>query len=473
MSRRGRPAWLRGTDIIDLLRLSAPIAVSRMSMMLMALTDAIVLGQAAPGELPFVLNAWLPMGISLGFGMGILLGVQILTSELMGQGRAEDSGRIFRRGTVWAIGLGIALMGIVYLIAQPLFNWVFVELSPNAEMSADLSPQQVADEIASVTRILSLGMIGFMVSVTFGYYLEALRKPLIVTVLSYVTVGVNALIDCALVLGWWGMPELGAEGVAWATTGSRWVLSALLLVYIVTKTPAFRRSPRGPDGEARRQVNVGVGTAISNVAEWGGFNMTYVIAAFISLAVNSIYGYTVQVMGMCFMIFLGIGTATSVRVAEGFGRGDMASVRDASRLGVAATFVAGLCLALVIWLFENIIPLGLVSAEAEIDGVLLAPAIAALLIYAAIGTTFDGLQAVASMALRAQNIVWRPTAIHIGSFFVIMLPAGYWLGIVLERGAQGMMEAAVIGVGVAGLLQWALLEHEMARSGEEARHIDV
>ena len=472
MPERERPAWMRGTDILDLVKLSVPIAVSRMSMMLMALTDAIVLGQAAEGELPFVLNSWLPMGISLGLGMGILLGVQVLTSELVGKGEDRDSGRIFRRGTIWALGLGLALMVIVYASAQALFEWMFITVSPNNEMSQTLTPQQVADEIAKVTRIMSFGMVGFMLSTVFAYYLEALRMPIAVAVLSYIAVGVNVVIDCALVLGFWGMPQMGAEGVAWATTGSRWLMSALMLAFIVWKTPGFKPSPPAPKGEAGNQLRVGVGTAISNVAEWGGFNMTYAIALFISMAVNTIYGYTVQVMGICFMIFLGIGTATSVRVAEHFGRGDMAGVRDASRLGVVATWLTGVVLAIFIAIFQNVIPLALVRGDAQIDGVLLAPAIGALLMYAAVGTMFDGLQATASMALRAQGVVWRPSLIHIGSFFFIMLPAGYWLGIVSGRGARGMMEAAVIGVGIAGLAQWWLLEKEMARHRLVARHIE-
>ena len=91
------PAWARAKDIADLIRLSVPIAVSRMAMMLMGLTDAIVLGQYAPEELAYVLSAWLPIGVSLGFGIGILLGVQVLTSRLLGIGQEAGSGRIFRR----------------------------------------------------------------------------------------------------------------------------------------------------------------------------------------------------------------------------------------------------------------------------------------------------------------------------------------------------------------------------------------
>ena len=104
MFKRGLPAWMRASEIVDLLRLSGPIAVSRASVMMMALTDAIMLGQFAHGELTFVLNSWLPMGVALGFSMGILLGVQVLTSELMGVGKEDQSGRIFRRGLIWSIG---------------------------------------------------------------------------------------------------------------------------------------------------------------------------------------------------------------------------------------------------------------------------------------------------------------------------------------------------------------------------------
>ena len=145
-------------------------------------------------------------------------------------------------------------------------------------------------------------------------------------------------------------------------------------------TSALKPSEPGPGNEASRQIKVGGGTAISNIAEWGGFNLTYTIAAFISVAANAVYGYSVQVMGFCFMFFLGSGTATSVRVAEHYGRGDMQGVKDASRLGVAATFVLGVGLALVILVLKDGFALLLVNAEASIDGTMLAPANRALVI---------------------------------------------------------------------------------------------
>lgn len=468
MAKTRLPAWAKPSDVADLMRLSVPIAVSRMAMMLMGVTDAIVLGQYAPAELAYVLNAWLPMGISLGLGIGILLGVQVLTSELLGTGREADSGRIFRRGLLWGVLLGGALMLLLIPTASSFFHWIFVTIAPPSEAAGiDAPPEVVAAETASVTRILAFGLMGHMMSQACSYYLEALRRPLLVTVVMYAGVVLNLFLNLALVGGWWGMPQMGAEGVAWATSITRWLIVVVMLILVARLTPAFRRSPAAPAGEARRQLEVGTGTAISNVAEWGGFNITFVIATWISIAANSVYGYTVQVMGLCFMFYLGIASATSVRVAEAIGRGEMQDVKNAGRLGVVATIVMGGLLCAILVLFAGPISTLLVREDAVIGGVALAPAIAGLLWLAALATIFDGLQATASFALRAQGMVWLPTAIHVGSFFLIMIPACYWLGITQGRGALGVLEGAMAGVFVAGMLQVALLEWKAARPIKE------
>ena len=462
------PAWARPSDIADLMRLSVPIAISRMAMMLMGVTDAIVLGQYAPGELAYVLNAWLPMGISLGLGLGILLGVQVLTSELLGVGREKDSGRIFRRGLLWGALLGGTLTLLLIPTAGSFFHWIFVTIAPPSEAAGiDAPPEVVAAETASVTRILAFGLMGHMLSQACSYYLEALRRPLLVTIVMYGGVALNLFLNLAFVGGWWGMPQMGAEGVAWATSITRWLIVIVMLILVARLTPGFRRSPAAPEGEARRQLEVGTGTAISNVAEWGGFNITFVIATWISIAANSVYGYTVQVMGLCFMFYLGIASATSVRVAEAIGRGEMQEVKNAGRLGVVATIAMGVVLGIILTLFAGPISTLLVREDAVIGGVALAPAIAALLWLAALATIFDGLQATASFALRAQGMVWLPTIIHVGSFFVVMIPVCYWLGITQGGGALGVLQGAMAGVFVAGILQVALLEWKAARPIKE------
>lgn len=456
MRRRVWPAWARPSDIVDLLRLSGPIAVSRAAMMLMGLTDVIVLGQNAPGELSFVLNSWLPIGVSLGLTIGLLMGVSVLTAELAGNGRAEETGRIFRRGIVFSLWFGAFLTIFVAFTAGPLFRLLGFE-------------ERVAAGTASVSRILAYGLIGHMLTHVAGSYLEALRRPLIVTVIMYVGVLINLAIDLAVVAGWWGMPKLGADGVALATTGTRWALVIFFLLAVWRLTPAFKPSSAAPKGEARHQYQVGYGMAVSNVAEWGGFNSTFIIATWISLATNTIYGMAIQVIGFCFMAYLGLGTATSVRVAEAYGRRRAGEIRDASRLGIIAGAIMGVGLGAIVWTFRDSFAMLLVKAEAEVGGVLIRPELATIIGFTAFVIVFDGLQNVASMALRAQNVIWPSSFIHIGSYFLVMIPMTWFLGLHLGRGARGMMEGVLMASILAGVLQTVLLEKKAARRMKRAR----
>lgn len=100
----------------------------------------------------------------------------------------------------------------------------------------------------------------------------------------------------------------------------------------------------------------------------------------------------------------------------------------------------------------------LVNGDAVMDGVHLASAITALLFLAALVTVFDGLQAIASFAMRAQEIVWLPSVVHFASFFVLMIPACYWFGVTQGYGAKGMMIGAALSCAVAGISQLILLE---------------
>lgn len=439
------PAWARPKDMLDLTRLAVPVAISRASFMLMGLTDAIVLARHAPGQLPLVLNGWLPNGVFMGFGMGLMLGVSVMTAELNGSGKGDDTGRILRRGLIVGLIYGILATACIFAIAEPLLRLLGFG-------------EELVAPITETTKILAIGTLGHMLGVAGSYYLEALRKPNLVTAVSMSAVVLNLIFDLILV------PTYGAAGVAWATTGSRIYMMLVFLVIIAVATPGFRRSPPAPKGEFKRQNMVGIGTGVANIAEWGSFNFTFVIATLVSIEAGTTYGLTVQMMGVCFMIFVGMGTATSVRVAERFGRGDMVGVREASRLGVVASALLGVFLAIsLILLRDPIAVTSLNGSEAGSAGAFLVPELSLMLAAVAFVTVFDGLQAVGSMALRAQGVVWIPTAIHVGSYVFVMLPVCWWLALHTDYGVWGVIIGISVASVLAGLGQLVALEIKSAR----------
>ena len=448
-SARRLPAWANPKDMLDLTRLAVPVAISRASFMLMSLTDAVLLGRYAPGELPFVLNGWLPIGVLFGFGMGLMIGVQVLTAELNGAGNGKETGRIFRRGMAVALVYGVFAMVACILVARPLLDLIGFDPA-------------LAAATTDCTHILAYGAVAHMGGLACQCYLEALRKPNIATAINMSAVVVNLVFGLILV------PDHGAIGVVWATTGSRWFMVVCFLIAVAMLTPAFRKAPKAPAGEFKRQNMVGIGTGVANIAEWGSFNLTFAIATLVSLDSGTVYGLAVQMMGVIFMIYVGMGTATSVRVAERYGRGDAVGVREASRLGVAASVTLGLLMATgLILLRDPIAVTWLNGSEVASEGAHLVPLLTVMLAAVAFVTLFDGLQAVGSMALRAQGVVWVPTAIHVGSYVFVMLPLCWWLALHTSFGVWGVIIGISIASIAAGVGQVLALE---IRTAHTARH---
>ena len=67
--------------------------------------------------------------------------------------------------------------------------------------------------------------------------------------------------------------------------------------------------------------------------------------------------------------------------------------------------------------------------------------------------TPDALQVVIAQALRARGEVWTPTAIHLMSYVLVMMPLAWWLAIPCGLAVQGI----VWGVIIASVISMALL----------------
>jgi MATE family multidrug resistance protein len=89
-------------------------------------------------------------------------------------------------------------------LSKPLFHWLFVEISPPTEDTV-MAPEVVASQTAVVASILALGLTGHMISQACSYYLEALRRPLLVTVVMYAGVAMNLVLNILFVAGAYGM----------------------------------------------------------------------------------------------------------------------------------------------------------------------------------------------------------------------------------------------------------------------------
>jgi MATE family multidrug resistance protein len=59
---------------------------------------------------------------------------------------------------------------------------------------------------------------------------------------------------------------------------------------------------------------------------------------------------------------------------------------------------------------------------------------------------------VAAQALRARGDVWLPTACHLVSYAVLMIPLGVWFAHGLHMGVNGLVWAVIVASFVSGAL---------------------
>lgn len=416
-------------SLAGLLSLAGPVVMTRLGIMTMGLVDSVVVGRHSASDLAYLTLAWAPTGVVLVTAFGLLSGVQVMTSQAIGDGRAEDTGAILRRGFVYGFWLGVGCV----VILGGLGGWALHHIG--------IEPS-LADGAAPVLHVLAWSMLPILVLDAGVMWLEAHGRATPVTIATWGANLVNLAANLWLVPGDSGLPVEGAVASAWATLGSRVAMLAFIAAAILA-WPAARRlgvlapAPRDPEAaEAMRRV--GYGASISSFVEAAAFSSMAVVAGWIGTLAVATWGIVINVMAIIFMVPLGLATATGVLVGRAYGAGDPAGVRRAGTLGIGAATAATIAICAGIALFADLVA----GAYTRDPGVREAAGYALLL--ACFFFTLDGLQVVGAQACRAQGDVWVPSLTHTISYVGVMIPLAYALALPLGYDVAGIVMAATV-----------------------------
>src|SRR3954454_15523001 len=94
-------------ELAELLKLSWPVVISRLGIMTIGLSDAIVVGRYSATQLGYHALAWAPTSVVVTMAVGLLTGVQVMTARRIGQGRRELTGAVLRRGLAYSFWIGV------------------------------------------------------------------------------------------------------------------------------------------------------------------------------------------------------------------------------------------------------------------------------------------------------------------------------------------------------------------------------
>jgi MATE family multidrug resistance protein len=285
------------------------------------------------------------------------------------------------------------------------------------------------------------------------YFLEAIKKPGVSTIIMWLANAVNL----GLNLLW--VPEHGAIGSAWATVGARVFLAGGLLIWIFFLRDGAKYGVRslGAKGHGYGALlAVGVAAAVSQAVEAGAFSAMTVIAGRIGANVVAAYQILLNLMAFVFMLALGMAAATAVLVSEAIGR---RAPQDAARAGWTGIGLNETCMLIAaVAIFVFAVPIG----HAYTADLQLAALISSLIWICALVLHPDGAQVVTASALRARGDNWFPTFSHILAYAVVMPVLGFWFAEHLHMGVAGLLFAicasSVVSALVLLLRWWAIAD---------------
>lgn len=436
-------------ELGPMLRMAAPLALAELGWMAMGLVDTIMagrLGAAAVGAGGLGAMLFYPIAIC---GTGLLLGMDTLVAHAFGAEDVQDCRRTLISGTWLAMLVSPALM-LVLLGIEPVLR----STGSNPHILALFGP---------FVRALTWGILPLLLYTAFRRYLQAVDvvKPVTFALVSANVV--NAVGNWMLMFGHWGAPRMGLEGSGWSTSLSRVYMAAVLLAAILwherhTGNLLFAISWQPHWARIRRLVGLGLPAAGQILLEGAVFGVVTVFASRLAEAALAAHVIAINVVATTYMVPLGISSAAAVRVGQAFGAKDWQSVvhRGWTALALGGCFMAsaGVVLATAP---RYILRIYTVDTSVIVGG-------AGLLRIAALFQLFDGLQVVATGALRGLGDTRTPLMAHFAGYWIIGLPVAYVLCFPAHWGAPGIwvgLSAALIAIGLMLVTVWRWRTREL------------
>ncbi len=435
----------RLNESVILLRIALPLIAAFLAEFAMFLTTKIVVGRLGYHELAAVGLAGDLSFEVLVVLMGLLSVIGVLVAQAEGAGLKRDAGHAARQGLIVAAVIGLPATALVWNLS--------------AVMVLTGQDPKVIELAAPYLHALSGFILPVLWFAVLRGFVAALARTGAVMVITVGAVGLNYFLTLGLVEGTFGLPALGVAGAGWATTIVSWIMLAALVVYAY-KTPGlrgyglFRGRLRFDPAVCAEIARLGLPVAGLVVLEAGLFMAVSILSGVLGAETLAAYEILMGWVGIPFVVALGLAEATMVRVALGLGRGSPAAARQAGLLGMAMGI--GILSVMVV------VPLGLADLITQI---FLAPEdpgfarisalTARLLVIVAVFQVFDGLQSIASHALRGMKDTVAPLWLAGFGYWVLGIGGGCLLTFPLGLGAEGLWWGLALGLIVTGnLLAW-------------------
>ena len=298
--------------------------------------------------------------------------------------------------------------------------------------------------------LIVISIVPFLFFTFFKQFLEGLGNTSVAMVITLVMNGLNIFLNWLFIYGNWGCPELGATG---AGIGSLVARVGMPICFIVVM--CFRREWKGymtsmriskfKSSVIKELTKIGLPIGVQTFMETIAFTAAFIIIGWISKEALAAHQIANQICDMTFMVILGIGSATTIRVSHQLGANNLQGIRMASNASIHLVLFINIIGAILMICFRNQIPL-LFTEDTEVIAIA-----SKLVVLAGVLQLADGLQVVGASMLRGITDVKVPMLIAVFSYTIVCISIGLFLAFPMGMGAQGIWIGFVIGLSTAAI----------------------
>ncbi|PTD22921.1 MATE family efflux transporter [Sphingomonas fennica] len=435
------------------LALAWPLVLTNLAQAAIHATDVILLGRLGARQLAAGALGTNLMMACVVIGSGLVMAASPMIAKAVGArfNAVRDVRRTVRQ-TMWA----------AVAVVVPL--WLLLWQGERVLLLLGQEPALAADG-GHFLRAMMWGLLPYMFYLVLRVFVAALERPAWSLVIAVGGVIANAVINYGLVLGGFGMPQLGLVGAGLGST----IANSLMFVGLATVVsvhPRFRRFHlfghfwRADWPRFRAVWRLGLPIAITLGLEVTVFNAAMFLMGLLGQDPLAAHAIAIQIASVTFMVPLGLAQAATVRVGLAVGRRDRIAMGRAGwtawAMGVG---FMGLTAILMITAPRLLIGIFLDAhnpANAEV--VRLAISYLAL---AALFQIVDGAQAVGAGMLRGLHDTTVPMLFALVGYWLIGLAFGAWLAFHAGWAGVGIWTGLALGLAIVAVLmtaRWALRE---------------
>ena len=301
-----------------LVRLSSFLTLGTVSMNVARLAEAAYLGALGTEALAAMGFAFPITIFAFAFAGGLGAGASSVVARVYGAGDRRHAARLVTHAEILVLAVGVAIGALGIALAETAL----------AALGAE------GDVLAMGAEYMAIYMLGFplfMLSAVGSTLLRATGVAASPGVVMTTGSVIQIVLGPVFIFGWFGCPEMGIGGAAWAHVASR-VLSVSLYLAVLARVRMWNWSLEGLGASWAAILHVGGPATLSNLVLPISLLTATGLLAFHGHEVVAGYNVAVRVEMMMHMVLWSASASIPPFVGQNWGAGNHQRVRVALRL---------------------------------------------------------------------------------------------------------------------------------------------